>query len=83
MLKKIGTDNLKHLVRFLCHVKKTKGDTFSNHSGSKKKMQEWIAGSKPLWTSYFVLPVAKEIEEDSAESGIDKSIIEKYLQNTI
>ena len=29
LLAKIGTDVLKHLVRFLCHVKKTKGDTFS------------------------------------------------------
>ena len=34
---KIVTDDLKNLVCFLCHVKKTKGDIFSKHSGSKKK----------------------------------------------
>ena len=40
-----------------------------------------IAGSEPLWTSYFVSPVAEEIEEKPAESGIDKSNIENYLHD--
>ena len=76
LLTKIGTDDLRHLVRFLCHIKKTKGDTFSKHSGSKKKMRERIAGSEPLWTSYSASPVAEETKEEPAESGIDESNIE-------
>ena len=51
LLTKMDTDDLKHLVRVLCHIKKTKGNTFSKHSGSKKKIRKWIAGSKLLWTS--------------------------------
>ena len=81
LFTKIGTDDLKHLVRFLCYVKKTKGDTFSKHSGNKKKMQEWIAGGEPLWTSYFASPVAKETDEEPAESGSEKSNIKHYLDN--
>ena len=52
LLTKIGAENLKHLVRFLYHVKKTKGNTFSKHSKNKKNIQERIARSKLLWTSY-------------------------------
>ena len=76
LLTKMDTDDLKHLIRFLCHIKKTKGDTFSKHSGIKKKMRERIAGSEPLWTSYFVSLVAEQTEEEPAESGIDESNIE-------
>ena len=38
LLSKLGGDDLKDLVRFICHVEKKKGDTYSKHSSSKKKM---------------------------------------------
>jgi len=76
LLTKISTEDLKHLVRCLYHAKKTKGDTFSKYSGSMKNMRERIAGSKPLWMSFFALPVAEETQEEPAESGIDESNIE-------
>ena len=83
LLTKLGTDDLKDLVWFLCHVKKTKGDTFSKHSGSKKKMRERIAGSEPLWTSYFASSVAEETEEEptiNADDAVDETDFEN-LQN--
>ena len=40
LLTKIGTDDLKHLICFLCRVKKTKDNTFSKHSGNKKKIRD-------------------------------------------
>ena len=45
LLTKIGAENLKHLVRFLYHVKKTKGNTFSRRSGSKKRCKSGLQGA--------------------------------------
>ena len=78
LLSKLGGDDLKDLVRFICHVEKKKGDTYLKHSSSKKKMLERIARVTPLWTKYFTPPVNEESEEE--ETAIDSNI-ENYLQN--
>ena len=62
VLTALSAEDLKHLVRFVCHIKKKKGDTFSKHSGSKKKMQERLAAVEPSWTKYFV-------EDEEGDAG--------------
>jgi len=64
LLTKLDADDLRNLVRFICHVEKKKGGTYSKHSGSKKKMLERIARVKPLWTMYFAPPTTKASEEE-------------------
>ena len=48
LLTKTCTDNLKHIIRFLHHIKKTKDDTFSRHSGVKEKMHKRSARIETL-----------------------------------
>ena len=64
MLARLDGNELKDIVRFLCHIKKTPGDTLSKHSTSKKKMQDRITSNKPLWLSYFEPIDTKESEEE-------------------
>ena len=54
VLTALSADDLKHLVRFVCHIEKKKGDTFSKHSGSTKKMQQRLAAVESSWTKYFM-----------------------------
>ena len=51
MLTRLDASDLKDIVLFLCHIKKTPGDTFSKHNMSKRKMQEQIILNKPLCLS--------------------------------
>ena len=43
LLSKLDETELYDIVCFLCSVEKTKGDTYSKHSGSMKKTKERIA----------------------------------------
>ena len=64
MLTRLVANNLKDVVHFLFHIKKTPGDTFSKHSTSKNKMQKRIASTKSLWLSYFTPPNTEESQEE-------------------
>ena len=44
-------------------------------------MREQSTRGEPRWTSYFALHVTKETDVEPAESEIDESNIENYLQN--
>jgi hypothetical protein len=46
LLLKLGTDDLKDLVKFLCNSKTTNDDIFSKHSRSEAKRAD--LRSKPL-----------------------------------
>jgi hypothetical protein len=38
LLTKIGLCDLKHLIRFLCYIKRVKDDAFSKQCRNKKKI---------------------------------------------
>ena len=70
LLDKLSSTELQHIVRFLCCVeKKGKGDTYSSHSGSKKKLKERMAEVQPVWTKYFEDTEAAGGEDDARGSG--------------
>ena len=48
LLSKLNKTELQDIVRFLCSVEKTKGDTYLKHSGSMEKMREHIAMVQPV-----------------------------------
>ena len=71
-------NELKDIVRFLCCVEnKGKGDSFSKHSGSRKKLKERIAEVEPLWTKYFEL----EAEPENEDGGRLEPIVENDDEN--
>ena len=78
MPSKLGANDLKDLVGFICHVEKRKGDTCSKHSSSKQKTLERITRVTPLWMKCFMQPINEESEEK--ETAIDSNIAH-YLQN--
>ena len=61
----LGKEPLQDIVRFLCYREKKKGDTYSKHSSSMKKMCLRISEVQPVWTKYFS-PI-EEAEEESEE----------------
>ena len=64
LLGKLNLSELQDIVCYLCCVENKKGDAYSNHSGSKKKLKERIAAVEPPWTKYFEPPPAAEEEEE-------------------
>ena len=68
LLIKLNKTELQDIVRFLCSVEKTKGDTYLKHSGGTKNMRERIAMVQPVWTTYFA-PLTKEEEEPAVNSS--------------
>ena len=49
--------------------KKGKGDTYSSHSGSKKKPKERMAEVQPVWAEYFEFLMVADEEDDASGSG--------------
>ena len=73
LLAKLNLSELQDIVRYLCCVEsKGKGNTYSKHSGSKKKLKERITAVQPVWTKYFDLAPAAEEEEAEDEEAEDE-----------
>ena len=77
LLDKSSSTELQHIVRFLCCVeKKGKGDSYSSHAGSKKKLKERMAEVQPVWTKYFEMAA----RENDANGG-DDARLEPIVEN--
>jgi len=71
LLDGLQTSDLQDIVRYLCCVEsKGKGDTYSSHSVSKRKMKERMAEVQWMWTKYFNLPPIKEEEEEEETDNL-------------
>ena len=68
-------------MRFLCCAEeKGKGESYSSHAGSKKKLKERMAEVQPVWTKYFEMTAG----EDDASGGGDarlEPIVENEEEN--
>ena len=67
LLMNLGKEPLQDIVRFFCYHEKKKGDTYTKHSSSMKKMRLHILEVQPVWTKYF-RPI-EEDEESDEEDG--------------
>ena len=67
LLVNLGKEPLQDIVRFLCYREKKKGDTYSKHSSSMKKMRLRISEVQPVWTKYF-----SHIEDEEEEEELEE-----------
>ena len=77
LLDRLTNHELQDIVRFLCCVeKKGKGDSYSSHAGSKKKLKERMAEVQPVWTKYFEMAAG---ENDASGGG--NARLEPIIEN--
>lgn len=80
LLDRLTNPELQDSVRFLCCAeKKGKGDSYSSHSRSKKKLKERMAEVQLVWTKYFEMSLVAGKECDASGGG--DACLEPIVEN--